>query len=108
MKNPKFAAAFEKYFAGCEAAYMNYHNACGFSPELVNKFEYKAGRKYVKVIQVLSGGEQRSVHSFVNMENGEVLKPAGWAKPAKHARGNIFDENNGLGSMGPHGPASLR
>ena len=27
-----------------------------------------------------------SVHSFVNKETGEVYKPAGWAKPAKHVR----------------------
>jgi hypothetical protein len=37
-----------------------------------------------------------------------VLKPAGWKTPAKHARGNIFDDRNGLKHMGMYGPAYLR
>ena len=47
----------------------------------------------------------RSVHSFIDRSTGDVLKPAGWKTPAKGVRGNIHDENNGLGRMGPHGPA---
>ncbi len=48
------------------------------------------------------------VHVFVDMETGDVLMPASWAAPAKHARGNIYDQWNGLKSMGPYGPAYLR
>lgn len=48
------------------------------------------------------------VHCFVDMTTGDVLKPASWKTPAKHARGNIFDAQNGLGSMGEHGPAYLK
>jgi len=51
------------------------------------------GRKYVKLI---SGN---SVWGFVVKEDsdkfkkGDILKPAGWAKPATNAaRGNIFEE----------------
>jgi len=60
------------------------------------------GKRYVKLIR------NGSVHCFVDKTNGDVLKAAGWKAPAKHARGNIFDEHNGLGSMGEYGPAYLR
>lgn len=73
------------------------------------------GPKFVKVVSTRNEGGQHllssgggRVHSFINKTNGDVLKPASWKAPAKHARGNIFDEKNGLGSMGPYGPAYLR
>ncbi len=57
------------------------------------------GRKYIKVIQQeyrrVSHWEDPqevfeyrdgSVHAFVDKKTGEVYKPAGWAKPAKHVR----------------------
>jgi hypothetical protein len=50
----------------------------------------------------------RSAWAFVDKTTGDVLKAASWKKPAKHARGNIFDEWNGLKSVGPYGPAYLR
>jgi hypothetical protein len=49
--------------------------------------------------------ETGSVHSFIDRTTGDVLLPAGWKTPAKGARGNIHDAQNGLGRMGPHGPA---
>lgn len=48
------------------------------------------------------------VHCFIDIATGDVLKAASWSTPAKHARGNIFDEHNGLNRMGPYGPAYLR
>ena len=33
--------------------------------------------------------------SFVNLENGDILKAASWKAPAKGVRGNVFDENEG-------------
>jgi hypothetical protein len=109
--NNEFKIQFDKYFAGCQQIYNDYHKRMGFHEGMKNQFEYKAGRRYVKVIAVMSGN-QRSVHSFVDMKEGAsygaVLKAAGWAKPAKHARGNVFDKNDGLGMMGEYGPAYLR
>ncbi len=65
------------------------------------------GRKYVRIV-AKDGSGSRSVHCFVNRQNGDVLKAASWKAPAKHARGNIFDASNGLANMGPSGPAYLR
>jgi len=71
-------------------------------PNQIEAFSTKVGRRYIRVFR------GNSVHAFVDMTNGDVLKPASWKAPAKHARGNIFDENNGLGSMGELGPAYLK
>ena len=66
------------------------------------KFVVKTGKKYYKIVQqeleTWSGskyyGKYRdgSVHAFVDKETGEVYKPAGWAKPAKHVRFDMRDE----------------
>ena len=49
-----------------------------------------------------------SAWAFIDRSTGDVLKPATYKAPAKHARGNIFDPQNGMSSMGPYGPAYLR
>lgn len=49
--------------------------------------------------------ENGSVHCFVDRETGDVLKAESWTRPAKGARGNIFDAQNGLGRMDEYGPA---
>jgi hypothetical protein len=66
------------------------------------KLETQAGKKYIRVVR------DHSAHAFIEIATGDVLKPDGWKRPAKHARGNIFDESNGLQWMGPYGPAYLR
>ena len=71
-------------------------------------FETVVGQRYVRVVVGDANGGQRSVHCFVDQLNGDVLKAASWKAPAKHARGNVFDGQKGLGSMGPYGPAYLR
>jgi hypothetical protein len=63
---------------------------------------FSEGRRYIRITR---GG---SAHAFIDRKNGDVLKPASWKAPAKHARGNIFDVDNGLKFMGPYGPAYLR
>ena len=54
-------------------------------------FFIEKGRKYYKVClrwkQVnRQFGDDISVHAFVDKNTGEVYKPAGWKKPAKHVR----------------------
>ena len=59
-----------------------------------NKYGYKSdynvtikkGRKYYKVIT------ENSVHAFVDVNNGDVYKPASWNKPAKHVRYNLLQD----------------
>ena len=68
-------------------------------PDLV--VEVTQGRKYIKIIK------DRSCYAFISRENGDILKPAGWSAPAKHARGNIF-KDNALECCGPYSVAYLR
>ena len=104
--DPDHSPEFISFFHGCIKVYEDYMKVV--FPDWLDKglkydeFTYKNNKKYVKVIR---GG---SVHCFVDKTNGDVLKAAGWKAPAKHARGNIFDSNNGLGSMTEYGPAYLR
>ena len=52
--------------------------------------EVKKGRRYSKIVS------DNRVCAFVDMNNGDVYKPAGWKAPAKHVRGNIFSPKNGM------------
>ena len=67
------------------------------------KFVIQKGRKYLKIInrQYDDMGsnpknEYRdgSVHAFIDRKTGDVYKPAGWAKPAKHVRYNLLERSD--------------
>ena len=57
----------------------------------------KPGRKFIKIIRDTSVwgfvAKTDGTHMGVPMKMGDVLKAAGWSAPAKHTRGNIFDDN---------------
>jgi hypothetical protein len=56
--------------------------------------EFEAGSKYVKVVSI-SGGGSRSVHCFVEKENGNIWRAASWKAPARnHIRGNVYDQKS--------------
>jgi hypothetical protein len=59
------------------------------------------GNKYAKLVR------EDSVYGFIDLTTGDLLKAASWAKPAKHARGNIFDKDP-LAGCGIYGLAYLR
>jgi hypothetical protein len=67
--------------------------------------------RYVRIARVERASGQvisRSAYAFIDKQTGDVLKPSSWKAPAKHVRGNINDEWNGLRFCDWHGPASLR
>ena len=69
----------------------------------MESLEFRGGSKYIKVIR------ENSVWGFiVNTENdkkfkyGDILKPAGWAAPARNAaRGNVFSDLSWVQWTGP-------
>lgn len=101
IRKEGFDAKFETFLTGCKTIYEDY-KAKQFpgNPSEAWRVDYGTVR-----LRVVHGG---SSYCFVDYETGDVLKCAGYKAPAKHARGNIFDEKNGLGSIGPYGPAYLR
>ncbi len=97
-----FEAAFQSYFSGCQRITASHYAAQKYQNSTPETWRFDRLQKRIRVVQ------GSGAHSFVDLETGDVLKAASWKTPAKHARGNIFDEANGLGAMGPYGPAYLR
>lgn len=96
-----FEEHLEIFVKGCQMISDNHmeRHAANLEKPVIS---YTEGKRYVKLIR------RDSVHCFVDKRNGDVLKAAGWSAPAKHARGNIFDDHNGLRWMGEYGPAYLK
>jgi len=69
--------------------------------------EVDYGNKYARVVH--ANNVQRSVHTFVNMINGDILKSGGWNAPAPNGvRGNIFADDNGAESVTEYGAIYLK
>jgi len=54
------------------------------------RWSVEFGRKYAKLVMHAGPTSHGSVHAFVNLENGDLLKAAGWKAPAKGARGSVL------------------
>lgn len=101
------ATKLETFLDGVRAIRAAYY-AKNFPTNKVEPISTTEGPKYFRVVIGEEGNDQRSVYAFVDKTTGAIYKAAGWKAPAKHARGNINDEFNGLKAMGPYGPAYLR
>ena len=67
------------------------------------------GTKYARIVMVDQLNGSRSVHTFVNMLNGDILKSGGWSAPAPNGvRGNIFADDLGADRVNEHGANYLR
>jgi len=91
----------------------NYHakHHQGLPYKTVLKADY--GKKRVRIVKFdqYPDGSEMSGSAWCFLDpNGDVLKAATWAAPAKHARANIYnDDNMGLGTkIGPYGPNYLK
>lgn len=99
-----FDAAFATFVAGCKEIVKN--NDAKYDNVLKSSIVVENGRRYARLVKV--DASSRSAYCFVDRTNGNVLKAASWKAPAKHARGNIYDDHNGLQYMGPYGAMYLR
>jgi hypothetical protein len=109
-----FETALDVFISKCNdisGAYMQKHYPTLVDIEGATKIVRDSGRKFIRINRV---GPQTSVHCLVAVEDG-ATKALGAYKagdvfkascniPAKGARGNIFDDKNGIGRMGPYGP----
>ena len=69
-----------------------------------NNFTITYGKKYIKITEK-GGGVKAFVVGVDNdkkFKKGDILKPAGWAAPARNAaRGNILEGNYAINWTGP-------
>jgi hypothetical protein len=82
----------------------NDHYAQNYPILTAPRIEVMPGRKYVRIVvqQMKDDGTKqeygRSVYCFVDVATGDIYKAAGWAAPAKHARGSIWNDNCDVGT----------
>ena len=75
--------------------------------------DYSLGKKYAKVFTMYQDGSSRSVHSFVDMDNGNIVKGS-WKAPIRGkdgklaVRGNIWADDIGESKITQYGPKYLR
>lgn len=62
--------------------------------------EIEIGRKVVRVFacEISHEGEEtnRRIVCFIDFTTGEIFKPASYKAPAKHSRGNVKSDKNGM------------
>ena len=94
----------DKYIAMVQEKNDAYFKMMGFTFSDPPHVSADLGRKYARVVKNDQLNGSRSVHTFVNMLNGDILKSGGWAAPQKNGvRGNIFAEDVGADRVNEHG-----
>ena len=84
-----------------------YYKAMNFTHSSPDDITVDFGKKYARVCH--ENGVQRSVHTFVNMINGDILKSGGWKAPAPNGvRGNIFANDFGASVVNEYGASYLK
>jgi len=72
------------------------------------ELEFKEGKKYIKIMtRNKVNKDMKSAYGFIDNE-GNVYMAASWNVPAKHTRGNIFNEDNGISCVGKYGISYLK
>lgn len=89
--------ALEAFSNVVNQAQADYWKRMEYTHSAAPSITYAKGIKFAKF--VIDSG---SVFAFVDLSNGDILKPASWQKPAKHARGNIYSPTNGAEALNGH------
>lgn len=70
-----------------EAAHREAYPTCELN---WGSIQHTGGMKYARIISTRPKSDGGSAYCFVDLTNGNILKPASWKAPStKHARGNI-------------------
>ncbi len=81
--------------------------------DLRENITYSIGPKYARVYSQYPNGDNKRVHSFVNMANGDIMKGT-WESPIRDksgklaVRGNIWADDLGESKITVFGPKYLR
>ena len=94
----------ELYMAMVQEKNDAYFKMMGFTFSDPPHVSADIGRKYARVVKNDQLNGSRSVHTFVNLDNGDILKSGGWSAPQVNGvRGNIFDTDYGASVVNEHG-----
>ncbi len=120
----QFDAKVETYRQGAQRLHDAYWLEQKFTHNPGSTATVEDGGRYVRVYMVerswversdhskgekpLTENSRKQIHTFIDKLTGDILKPATWKAPAKHARGNLFDAHNGLATVNHYGPGYLR
>ncbi|SVD19091.1 uncharacterized protein METZ01_LOCUS371945 [marine metagenome] len=121
MADKKTVDRLYQYMGIVQTMNENYWKGSGFTHSPCPLIDVTFGSRYAKVIKrdrkwkdqdVMKEMEMddygTSVHSFVDLNNGDILKGS-WKAPVKNGvRGNIFAEDLGADRVNEHGPAYLK
>lgn len=89
-----FEEAMAAYVAAIEEKIGAYWAANGYDPACKPGISVEYGKRYARVVET-EGAVSRSVHSFVDISTGDILKAASYKAPAKGARGSIYNLSAG-------------
>ena len=115
MAQDKFMDELNEYVAMVQERVNAYWEERGFQKHLGDPptMTIEMGRKNAKIVSVSNLSlplyqQIKSVHTFVNMETGDILKAGSWKAPAPNGvRGNIFTEDHGASVVNEHGAKYL-
>ena len=94
----------DKYIAMVQEKNDAYFKMMGFTFSDPPHVSADLGRKYARVVKNDQLNGSRSVHTFVNLDNGDILKSGGWSAPQVNGvRGNIFETDLGADRVNEHG-----
>ena len=107
----QFKAALSGFLAAAQAK-VNEHMK-QYAPMQAVRLDTQDGQRYVRVVAIdtVNGheAENGSAYCFIDKENGNVLKPAGWKGPEKkNPRSNIYAQDFGASGVTGYGTVSLR
>lgn len=96
MIMPNVAIAFEGFIdAWTKQVKENWFKQFG-NFDFFKELSYTEGKRYIKVVQ------EGSVVAFIDKNTGDIYKAASWRGPAKHVRGNVLSDQNGMEATSPH------
>lgn len=103
----KVAEAIIKYQSLVQSLLNKHYADMGYTFEAPPTVTLDWGKRYVRVVK--NGSNSRSVHSFIDTRNGDILKAAGWKAPAPNGvRGSILSDDIGASVINEHGTNYLR
>lgn len=109
MDNQNFETTISLFCENLNARLLEYKNRMCLT--YFDRYEVirESGNKYIKILSremksdCTPFNNSKKIVAFIDKNTGDILKPASWKVPAKHARGNIFSDQFGMEAIDENG-----